>query len=108
MFKRIIIIVSVTLLISGCCLFQDKDEPATEEITQSHPQLPTPVRFRQYNWVVVEVDGQRYISLPYNDFIDYLSDQQDVLRYIRESNAIICFYRDENDDLNDSICVDSD
>lgn len=94
---RVCLIVLCSILFLGCSWFSD-DVVIDNSDTITHPQEPRPVTIGSYAWMVEEVDGKIYIGLTYDQFIDYMKDQEDVLRYIKESNAIICFYKTHFDE----------
>ena len=77
----------------------------SEPTVTLHPDLPAPVDVRIYDWKIIEDDNKVYVGLKYQDYLDFAQDRQSILKYIRESNNVICFYR-KGEDLNDSICVE--
>lgn len=94
-------ITSLILFLNGCSLFQTIE--TKEDQVTLHPTLPRPISDLQIDWNVIEYESQIYIATTYQEYLDYLQYQQDVIRYIKQINKTVCFYRK---DLNDEICLD--
>ena len=77
-------------------------EPRTT-IDTLQPAMPRPISRPITEWQVVTVDGLVYVALPYEKFIDYIAYQEDILRYMRQTLSVICYYRD---DLKEEQCID--
>ena len=98
---RILIITSLILFLHGCSLFQTIE--TKEDQVTLHPNLPRPISGLQIDWNVIEYESQLYIGTSYQEYLDYLQHQQDVLRYIQQINKTVCYYRQE---LNENFCQD--
>jgi len=97
---RIILLLSLILILSSCKTI----ETVEDEVTV-HPNLPRPINSLQIEWNVIEYSDKIYVATTYEEFLDYLQFNQDVIRYINQLNKTVCFYRT---DLDDTICLDKD
>lgn len=92
-------------LLSGC--INDSVKPNNDiELDKSvlvHPELPTPVSNYKLDWKVLVLKDDVYIALNYNDSLEMRKLLEDMKRYIKESNNIMCYYRK---DLKEDFCKD--
>ncbi len=99
------IIIACTLSLFGCSLFQSKPEPepVKPSVILNHPRLPTPVSTYKVNWKVMpQEDGKVYVGLSYDDSLVMRAMLEDLVRYTRDANSVICFYRK---DLHEPRCA---
>lgn len=61
----------------------------------THPALPTPVGKYNLHWKVIPQDDHVYVALPYDESLVLKTMIEDMLRYTRESNSVMCYYRRE-------------
>ena len=74
---RLAIILSFFLLLVGCETTQVVDDQVV-----LHPNLPRPVSGLQIEWDVIEYSDKIYVATTYEEFLDYLQYNQDIVRYI--------------------------
>ena len=91
----IAIIIGVILLLSGCS--STPPVPVTLDTPKYHPEWPLPVQVCDVDWKVLEVEGQPYVAVTYDDNLDLAICTRDLLRYIQDMNAKFCHYRPEED-----------
>lgn len=87
---RKIIILCVALL-CGC---QHTDVPVQPPVVVNHPSWPAPIVPYKFDWKVIQVDDKVYVGLEYDQSIEFRIFMEDIKRYIKDSNDVICFYRD--------------
>lgn len=90
---------AVMVVPSGCS--KDVVKPS-DDMPVVHPELPQPVNLSPIDWKVYEVDGQPVIGTSKQEFGSHMENQNEVLRFIRESRQSLCFYRD---DLDEDFCA---
>jgi hypothetical protein len=88
MFKALVLIFTLTLTACGTTT-QIVEAPKTI----NHPEWPTPVMPYKFDWKVITVDDEVYVGLEYNQSVEFRVFMEDIKRYIKESNGMICFYR---------------
>lgn len=98
--RKLYSLIFVTLFLVGCA-----SKPVlipTEPKRIIHPELPSPVNPYKFDWRVVVIDERTVIvGLDYDDSIDFKIFLEDVKRYMKETNVILCSYRRE---LNEPRC----
>ena len=100
MFKAIILtLVIVTLPGCGILSFFTNEETETEVLV--HPELPRPVQNQTTDWIIIENEEGVFVAAPYQQFLNHLEGQEDILRYIRQINSTVCYYRKE---LEEEFC----
>lgn len=96
---KMIGVLGLSLVLSGC--FFNKPQMIQPTDVTIHPDWPAPVSPYRFDWVVI-VDGEKVlVGLDYNQSLDFRVFLEDMNRYIRESNSIICSYRE---DLKEKRC----
>lgn len=75
--------------------------PSAVVNTQQHPVWPTPVLPYKFDWKVLLEGDKVYVGLEYDQSVEFRVFLEDVKRYMKESNSVICFYRE---DLKESRC----
>lgn len=95
-------IVLVLMLLSGCA--SDPITVVSDPKRIIHPELPAPIDPYKFDWkVVVLEDGKTVIvGLDYDESVDFKIFLEDIKRYIKQSNTILCSYRR---DLNEPQCT---
>lgn len=68
----------------------------------THPALPTPVGKYNLHWKVIPRDDAVYVALTYDESLQLKLMIEDLLRYTKESNSIMCSYRR---DLKEARCL---
>jgi hypothetical protein len=48
-----------------------------------------------FDWKVILQDEKVYVGLEYDQSVEFRVFLEDMRRYIKESNGVICFYRDD-------------
>lgn len=96
MFKKAVMI-ACALALFGCA-----SEPVPEPI--SHPALPTPISPYTFHWKVIPLEDHVYVGLTYDESLRLKVLMEDMTRYMRDSNAVMCFYRKE---LNEIRCQEA-
>ena len=61
------------------------------------PDFPKPIQPYRFNWKVVVISGKPVVGLDYDESLNFRLFLEDINRYIKESNNIICFYRKQID-----------
>lgn len=94
---KIILALSFIFLVA-CGHNQPQTRP---QETIIHPVWPNSVSSYKFNWVVV-VDGNNpIVGLEYNQSVEFRLFMEDMKRYIKEQNEMLCYYRDK---LKESRC----
>jgi hypothetical protein len=99
MYKTIALALALTLTV-GCAT--KPPEPPVQRETINHPALPKPINAYTFKWRVITLEDGVYVGLPYDKSLDFRLMMEDTARYIRDSNAVMCFYRTE---LEEPQCV---
>lgn len=94
MFKKTIMI-ACALAMFGC---------ANEPPSMSHPALPAPISPYTFHWKVIPLEDHVYVGLTYDESLRLKVLMEDMTRYMRDSNAVMCFYRNE---LNEFRCQEA-
>jgi len=68
----------------------------------SHPALPAPVGKYNLHWKVIPQDDHVYVALTYDESLQLKTMIEDLLRYTREANSVMCSYRR---DLKETRCI---
>lgn len=97
MFKQMIAALALSFLV-GC-----QTQPPVKSDVAIHPDWPHPIQAYAFDWRVVEVDGKIIVGLEYNDNLEFRLLLEDVKRYVKDTNSMICFYRG---DLKELKCAD--
>ncbi|MNO96577.1 hypothetical protein D3C76_882530 [compost metagenome] len=93
MFKKALMVAAV-LAMFGCSSTPDP----------SHPALPTPISPYTFHWKVLVQEDHVYVALTYDESLRLKVLMEDMTRYMRDSNAVMCFYRK---DLNEYRCQEA-
>lgn len=94
------ILTALVCVVLSSCSSVDKVS-VTEVKTQQHPVWPTPITTYNFDWKVL-IEGEKvYVGLEYDQSVEFRVFLEDVKRYMKESNSMICFYRE---DLKESRC----
>lgn len=104
MLYRNIIILLVVLLIVGCS--SNSTTPLTQIPSLSVP-FPKPIQSYHFDWEVLVREDKPYVMLPYDQAIDLRIYMEDILRYIRDSNDVICYYKALNNHIDDNCLTES-
>jgi hypothetical protein len=94
MFKKTLMVACVLAMV-GCT---HTPEP------MSHPTLPTPISPYTFHWKVIPLEDHVYVGLTYDESLRLKVLMEDMTRYMRDSNAVMCFYRKE---LNEYRCLEA-
>lgn len=85
-------------LLSGC----SQKVPEVHQTPILHPSWPDPIKPWTGKWQVVEVDGRPFVGMPFSESQDFRIWLNDVLRYTKDANSMICYYRT---DLKEPKCT---
>lgn len=92
-----LIVCGFALFLAGCSANEVKSTGrGMDQII--HPDLPRPVDPYRFDWVVIEDQDKPYVALTFDDSLKFRQYLEDILRYIRDSNEVICYYREGQDD----------
>jgi|AntRauTorcE11898_2_1112593.scaffolds.fasta_scaffold02696_3 hypothetical protein len=98
MFRAIVLSISI-LMLSGCGIFSFFTNDDVETAVVVHPELPRPVQNQNIDWVIIEKEEKVFVGTPYQKFLNHLESQEDIIRYIRQINRSVCFYRKELEEV---------
>lgn len=98
MLKRLFIIILISVFLIGC---KTTEQAPNTPAVINHPTWPTPILPYTFQWKVIQVEDEVYVGLEYNQSLEFRVFLEDLKRYIKESNSLICFYRE---DLKESRC----
>lgn len=87
--KRMISAVCLSLALVGCSQALPEVKPAP----RVDATWPDPIKEYQAEWQVHEIDGQKWVGMPFTEFQDFRIWTNDILRYVQQSNNMICYYR---------------
>lgn len=93
MFKQMIAALALSFLV-GC-----QTQPPVKSDVVIHPDWPQSIQSYQFDWTVVEVDGKIVVGLEYDDSLEFRLLLEDIKRYIKDTTAMICFYRKDLQEL---------
>lgn len=89
------------VMMFGCTTKQPEPKPEPQAVI-THPALPSPVGKYVLHWKVIPQDDHVYVALPYDESLQLKTMIEDMLRYARESNSVMCYYRR---DLKEQRCL---
>tara|TARA_R110002012_G_scaffold10199_2_gene47204 strand:- start:1550 stop:1942 length:393 start_codon:yes stop_codon:yes gene_type:complete len=112
--NKIILIVSLAVVASGCSLMGDKVKPVSvttiaKQQPMYHPPLPMEVQLDPVDWEILTPDSMQlyldnlekgeaprraFYSLSSKEYEHLSMDMADITRYITEILGVIRFYRD--------------
>jgi len=112
--KKIALILSLALIVSGCSMIQPKAKPVSvttiaKQQPMYHPPLPMEVQMDPVDWEILTPDSMQlylenlgkgeaprraFYSLSSKEYENLSMDMADITRYITEVLGIIRFYRD--------------
>lgn len=101
---RIIFLSLILVSLSGCGFLSIFSKDVPDPQITIHPELPRPVQSQQVDWIIIEQDDGVYVGTSYQQFLNHLESEEDKLRYIRQINKSICYYRQ---DLEEEFCQQS-
>ena len=88
MYKKLILVALLGIMV-GC-----QNTVYTNRDTINDPTWPKPIENRNFETKVVTTKQDEIIvGMSYEDNIEYRIWQEDILRYIKDQQAMICFYR---------------
>jgi len=116
--KKIALILSLALIVSGCSMIQPKAKPVSvttiaKQQPMYHPPLPMEVQMDPVDWEILTPDSMQlylenlgkgeaprraFYSLSSKEYENLSMDMADITRYITEVLGIIKFYRDYDTD----------
>lgn len=89
--KKYLWVTFFCVMMMGCA-----SKPIVEpSATISHPALPGPVGKYNLHWKVIPQKDFVYVALTYDESLQLKLMIEDLLRYSRESNTVMCSYRRE-------------
>lgn len=97
--KRLIIVL-ISMIMIGCStpIIVEVDKPHI-----AHPTLPLPVKPIVVEQSGAMIDGKAYVIMDVRNNQKVMVYMEDVLRYIKNINRLVCSYREE---LNEPFCDD--
>ena len=87
--KLISLVVLSTMLLVGC----GSELPVRHEAPKIHPSWPDPIKTWNGKWQVKVIDGQAWVGMPFEESQEFRGWLNDVTRYTKDSNKMICYYR---------------
>lgn len=97
--RKGITVVALALMIQGCAIF-DILKPQDDNVT-IHPELPRPVQPVNVDWKVDQINDEIVVMTSYDEFLNLLENQNDIVRFIDQMNNTVCYYRKE---LEETFC----
>lgn len=96
--KRIISVICLSVLLIGC----GSGARVAPETIRVDVAWPNPINELKAEWQVVDVGGQPYVAMPFEQFqTEFRPWLNDVKRYMKDSKSMICYYRSP---LNEPKC----
>lgn len=95
---QIAVLLASSMTMTACATNAPTESDVSESTDmkfQIDPDWPDPVTRVDTNWSIIEKDGQNYMATPYQEFLKYMRYQEGLIRYIKQANQIICFYRQD-------------
>lgn len=92
MFKQVMVALVLAFLL-GC------QRQIVNSDVVIHPDWPQSIQSYQFDWTVVEVDGKIVVGLEYDDSLEFRLLLEDIKRYMKDTTAMICFYRKDLQEL---------
>jgi hypothetical protein len=89
--KKLLWVLAACVMLTGC----PGTLPVAPPATISHPALPSPVGKYKLKWKVIPQGDHVYVALTYDESLQLKLMIEDLLRYSRESNSVMCYYRRE-------------
>jgi hypothetical protein len=101
---KIVSVFALCFALAGC--FGSTTKPPVETAPVIvHQARPAPIQRYDFRWHVVPTEDKGVIvGLEYNDSLEFRLFLEDVYRYNRDTNELLCFYRK---DLNEDMCKKS-
>ena len=96
--KKLLFVLAACVMLTGC----PGTFPTAPPANLSHPALPGPVGKYNLHWKVIPQKDFVYVALTYDESLQLKLMIEDLLRYSRESNSVMCYYRRE---LAESRCL---
>ena len=87
--KRILGLIVITALLAGC----NSTAPVKQETPILHPTWPDQIRPWTGKWQVKVIDGQAWVGMPFEESQNFRGWLNDVMRYVKDANGTICYYR---------------
>lgn len=89
--KRLAAAVLTIGLLAGC----SSGVPELPQQQTLHPSWPDQIKPWNGKWTIVEVDGKAFVGMPWEESQEFRIWLNDVLRYTKDANGMICYYRSE-------------
>lgn len=88
--RRILLALGLSVFMVGC----SQNAPVAQEKVRIDVDWPNPISELKAEWQVIDVQGQPWVGMSFEDFqTKYRPWMNDVLRYTRDINSVVCFYR---------------
>ncbi|QFR56174.1 putative O-spanin [Serratia phage Muldoon] len=75
----------LALFLAGCA--------TSEPPHRLDPTWPDPIASYKAEWKVFVIDGQAYVGMPFDESQEFRIWLDDVKRYVKDANGMICYYR---------------
>jgi type IV pilus biogenesis protein CpaD/CtpE len=95
MIRKTLAVLTVVLM-TGCT------SPSPDVTTHVHPSWPDPISKYDGKWQVKVIDGKPWVGMEFGDSQEFRVWLNDVSRYIKDANGMICYYRK---DLKEPRCI---
>lgn len=92
--RKQLIAAALALALTACV----STKPAQQQ-TVFHPEWPSPIQPYQFDWIVVESNGTVVVGLEYNESLEFRLMLEDLKRYVKDTNDMVCFYRKDLEEL---------
>mgnify|MGYP001175442926 CR=1 FL=1 len=96
--KKICVLLLGSLIIYGC---STKPPVVIYDVPKVDPVWPEQITPVNIKWKVVNVNDKPYVGTSYQESLQFRIWMEDVYRYIKDANSMICFYRTH---LNEQKC----
>lgn len=93
--KRSLLVMGIISLLAGC-------SSSAPDVPVLHPEWPDPIQKWEGHWEVKVIDGKAWVGMPFEESQEYRIWMNDILRYTKDANGMICYYRS---DLKEPRCV---
>ncbi|BBC78291.1 Rz-like spanin [Escherichia phage EcS1] len=81
--------ICLSIFLVGC----SQSVPELQPVQRVDPSWPDPIKPWTGQWQVKVIDGVAFVGMPYNESQEFRVWLNDVNRYVKDANGVICYYR---------------